>query len=65
MSTPTKLRTAKYRGKLIATGLKPVTVFVPVDRVPEIRAIAAQWRQEFFNSTITDTNNDRASAQQH
>ena len=46
MNQPTRVRTAKYRAKLIATGLKPVSVFVPVDRVPELRAFAEKLRSE-------------------
>ena len=37
---------ARYRALQNAVGIAKVTVMVPADRVPELRAIALHWRQD-------------------
>ena len=46
MKQPTKIRVARYRAKLAARGLTQTNVFVPADRVPELRAFAEKLRNE-------------------
>lgn len=61
MATPNRIRNKKCRQKKIESGLQQINLFVPKARVPDIRAIAEQMREEFFNSTVTATHGDRAT----
>ena len=48
-SRPAEQRLAeneRYRGRQAAAGIVRVTVMVPVDRIPHLKALTLQWRQE-------------------
>lgn len=47
MTDPTAAaRNAALRERKRAAGLKPVTIIVPIERIDELKAIAAKMREE-------------------